>query len=81
MLSCMFKDLPGDQAVDRVVLLDGDRWAARDPVGKLGGLGSSCKHLGSVFYSKDSYLQINNDLFFINFFHYYNLQRQEVYFW
>jgi hypothetical protein len=37
--------------------------------------------LGSVFYSKDSYLQINNDLFFINFFHYYNLQRQEVYFW
>jgi hypothetical protein len=45
-----------------------------------GGHEKGEKQVGSVFYSKDSYLQINNDLLFINFFHYYNLQRQEVYF-
>jgi hypothetical protein len=37
--------------------------------------------VGSVFYSKDSYLQVKNESLIINFFHYYNLQRQEVYFW
>jgi hypothetical protein len=38
-------------------------------------------HLGSVVYCNDSYLQITNEELQKKRFHYYNLQRQEVYFW
>jgi hypothetical protein len=34
----------------------------------------------SVFYSKDSQLQVKTESLQINYFHSYNLQRQEVHF-
>jgi hypothetical protein len=37
--------------------------------------------IGSVVYCNDSYLQITNEELQKKRFHYYNLQRQEVYFW